>query len=378
MKRILLVVVTLALATGLILGTTGSTLAAAGTQSGRGIFGTVQSIVMTDNTTGVGTVTLTNVKPATADNASVEIQVTENTTYNIPTVTVQPTQRWQTWQQLTPESRSLILGAHRVAILLTEPAGNVAAKVMVIPAGYLAYRYHHHLGVVVAVSDNGTATIAEKKGEQITVTLGEGVQLAVGQFVVVVTDSSGGTQLKAIKAYRIDKIVDRFEGYLEGSLTEADFDNVTALIQQTQQKHIAYLQSVQDLLQSENRTQAAAAVGKAIDYANARYSEALQFRAKIKDWVDKNGGWTAWQAHWGDTSGTITAMNTVGRTLTISTDNGTITVHVPVATRIVKDTSTGPALFAFKSLAVGNQLEKVIYYKPTSGQFQALYIRVAE
>jgi len=378
MKRILLVVVTLALTTGLILGTAGSTLAAAGTQSGRGIFGTVQSIVMTDNTTGVGTVTLTNVKPATADNASVEIQVTENTTYNIPTVTVQPTQRWQTWQQLTPESRSLILGAHRVAILLTEPAGNVAAKVMVIPAGYLAYRYHHHLGVVVSVSDNGTATIAEKKGGQITVTLSEGVQLAVGQFVVVVTDSSGGTQLKAIKAYRIDKIVDRFEGYLEGSLTEANFDNVTALIQQTQQKHIAYLQRVQDLLQSENRTQAAAAVGKAIDYANARYSEALQFRAKIKDWIDKNGGWTAWQAQWGDTSGTITAVNTVGRTLTISTDNGTITVHVPVAARIVKDTSTGPALFAFKSLAVGNQLEKVIYYKPTSGQFQALYIRVAE
>jgi hypothetical protein len=378
MKRILLVVMTLALATGLILGTAGSTLAATGTQSSRGIFGTVQSVVITDNTTGVGTITLGDVKPATADNTSVEIQVTQSTTYHIPTVTFEPTQRWQTWQQLTPESQKLVREAKRVAILLTGTGGNVAARVMVIPAGYLAYRYHHHLGVVVSVSDNGTATIAEKKGGQITVTLGEGVQLAVGQFVVVVTDSNGGTELKAIKAYRIDKIVDRFEGYLEGSLTEANFDNVTALIRQTQQKHIAYLQSVQDLLQSENRTQAAAAVGRAIDYANARYSEALQFRAKIKDWIDKNGGWTAWQTHWGDTSGTITAMNTVGRTLTISTDNGTVTVHVPVAARIVKDTSTGPALFAFRSLAVGNQLEKVIYHKPTGGQFEALYIRVAE
>ena len=372
MKRILLVVMTLALATGLILGTAGSTLAATGTQNGRGIFGTVQSIVMTDNTTGVGTITLTNVKPATADNASVEIQVTGNTTYNIPTVTVQPTQHWLTWQQLTPESQQLVLEAKRVAILLTEPAGNVAEKVMVIPAGYLAYRYHHHLGVVVNVEGN-TATIAEKKDGEITVTLGEGVQVAVGQVVLIVTDSSGGAELKAIKAYRIDQMVDRFEGYLEGSLTEANFDNVTVLIQQTQQKHIAYLKSLEDLLQSENRTQAAAAVGRAIDYVNARYSEALQFRAKIKDWIDKNGGWTAWQANWGDTSGTITEVTTVGRTLTISTGNGTVTVHVPVAARIVKDN----ALFVFRSLAVGNNLEKVIYYK-SSNVNEALYIRVAD
>jgi hypothetical protein len=377
MKRILLVVVTLALATGLILGTAGSTLAATGTQSGRGVFGTVQSLVITDNATGVGTITLTNVKTAagTDNTTPVDIKVAGSTTYHIPTVTFEPTQRWQTWQQLTPESQKLVREAKRVAILLAEPvADKVATKVMVIPAGYLSYRYHHHLGVVVSVSDNGTATIAEKKGGEITVTLGEGVQLAVGQFVVVVTDSNGGTHLKAIKACRIDKIVDRFEGYLEGSLTEANFDNVTALIQQTQQKHIAYLQSVQELLQSENRTQAAAAVGKAIDYANARYSEAQQFRIKIKDWVDKNGGWTAWQAQWGDTSGTVTAVKTVGRTLDISTDNGTITVHVPVGARIVKDNG----LFVFKSLAVGDQLDKVIYYKLNSGVNEALYIKVAD
>jgi len=375
MKRILLVVMTLALATGLILGTAGSTLAATSTRTGRGLFGAVQSIVMTDNATGVGTITLTNVKPATADNASVKIQTTATTTYNIPTVTVQPTQHWQTWQQLTPASRNIVLGAHRVAILLTESGGSVAANVMVIPAGYLTYRYHHHLGVVTAVNTDN-ATIAEKGGKEITITLTEAGQLTaadVGRLVLVVTDSSGGTQIKAIKAYRIDRIVDRFEGYLEGSLTEANFDNVTALIQQTQTKHIDYLKSVQEFLQSENRTQAAAAVGRAIDYVNARYSEALKFREEIKNWIDSNGGWTAWQAHFGDTSGTITAVTVVGRTMTFNTDNGSVTVHVPLKARIVKNNG----LFVFKSLAVGNQLDKVIYYKMDSGVNEALYIRVA-
>ncbi len=106
---------------------------------------------------------------------------------------------------------------------------------------------------------------------------------------------------------------------------------------------------------------------------NARFSEALQFRAKIKDWVDNHGGWTAWQEHCGDISGTITEVTTVGRTLTISTDNGTVTVHVPVAARIVKDN----ALFVFKSLAAGNTLEKVIYYKLDNVN-EALYILVAD
>ena len=373
-KRILLVVMTLALATGLILGTAGSSLAATSAQSGRGLFGTVKSMVMTYNATGIGTITLTNVKPATADNASVQIQVNASTTYNIPTVTVQPTQHWLTWQQLTTETKTVILGAHRVAILLTQPGGNVAAKVMVIPTGYLAYRYQHHLGVVTAVNtDNGTATLAEKGGKEITVTLGEGVQLTLGQVVVVVTDSAGGTQLKAVKAYRVDRMVDRFEGYLEGSLTEANFDNVTALIQQTHDKYVAYLQSLESLLQSENRTLAAAKVATAINYADARYSETMQFRDKIKNWVDSNGGWTAWQARWGDISGTITAVKTVGRTLDISTDNATITVHVPRGARIVK----GNEVFAFSVLAVGNQLDKVIYYKLDSGVNEALYIRLA-
>ena len=369
-KRILLLVMALALTTGLVLGTAGSALAAS--TPSRGIFGTVKSMVMSDNVNGVGTITLTNVKPATADNASVTIQTTATTTYNIPTVTVQPGQHWQTWQQLTSASKTVVLGAHRVAILLTAAGGTTAASVMVIPTGYLAYRYHHHLGVVTAVTADN-ATIAEKGGKEVTVTLGEGVQLEVGQVVMVVTDSAGGTQAKAIKAYRIDNLVDRFEGYLEGSLSKANFDNVTALIQQTEKHHIAYLQSVQQLLESENRTQAAAAVGRAITYVTARYDEALKFRDEISSWITNNGGWDQWQAHWGDISGTITADNVTAITLTITTDNGAVTVHVPLKVRIVKDNG----LFVFKSLAVGNQLDKVIYYKMNSGVNEALYIRVA-
>jgi hypothetical protein len=231
-----------------------------------------------------------------------EIQVTENTTYHIPAVNFQPTQHWQTWQQLTSESKSLILGAHRVAILLTEPAGHIAAKVMVIPAGYLAYRYHHYLGVVVAVSDNGAAIIVEKNGEQVTVTMGEGVQVDVGQLVLMVTDSSGATEPKAIMAYRIDNMADRFEDYLEDSLTEADFDNVTNLIQQTHDKYVAYLQSLKSLLEVQNRTQAVAEVVTAINYTNARFSEIMQFREKIKGWVSNHGGWSKSGKHNGATS----------------------------------------------------------------------------
>jgi hypothetical protein len=66
-------------------------------------------------------------------------------------------------------------------------------------------------------------------------------------------------------------------------------------------------------------------------------------------------------------------VNSVGRTIEVNTGNVTITFHVPAAARIVKDN----ALFVFKSLAVGDQLEKVLYYKSAEVN-EALYVRVAD
>ena len=65
MKRIILVITTLALACGLMLGSIGSVMAST-TQSGegRGLFGTVESVDISDNATGTGVITLSNVKPS--------------------------------------------------------------------------------------------------------------------------------------------------------------------------------------------------------------------------------------------------------------------------------------------------------------------------
>src|SRR4030043_2406195 len=85
MKKILLVATTLALACGLMLGT-GSVLAAQGGQQNqiqnedcRGLFGTVDEIVLNSDNVPV-TIKLTNVKPidSTADGTA-DITVTENT-----------------------------------------------------------------------------------------------------------------------------------------------------------------------------------------------------------------------------------------------------------------------------------------------------------
>ena len=368
MKKVLLLGTALALACGLMLGSIGSVLAVANS-GGRGLFGTVDNVSISDD--GTGTITLTNVKPAaTADNATtIEINVTDNTTYHIPSVTFVPTQRWQTWQQLTPESRKLVQEAKRVAVLLAQPvADRVAVKVMVVPVGGIAYRYHHQLGVVVTVAGDN-ATIAKRNGEQITVTIGDGVDVAVGQFVILVTDSSGGTQLKAIQAYRVDRIADRFEGYLEGSLTEQDFDHATAQLQQAHDRHMTVLEGIKAKLEGQDRAQAAAMVQKAMDYSEARYSEVIQIREQIKERIDAVG-WDQWKTQWAVIQGTITSVDTAvgNRTVAMSTDNGTLTLKVAARARIVKDGT----LFAISGLKAG-EVAEVIYHVPTS---EAIYIQV--
>ena len=108
MKKILLLCTTLALACGLLLGGLGSALAEE-TQNhySRGLFGTVDDVSI--DADGNGTIVLSNLKPASDNTATLEIEVTADTVYHIPTVTVLATGGvWQTWMALADESQSLV------------------------------------------------------------------------------------------------------------------------------------------------------------------------------------------------------------------------------------------------------------------------------
>jgi hypothetical protein len=360
MKKIIMVITTLALACGLMLGTMG-TAAASTTQSGegRGMFGTVESVDISAD--GTGTITLGNVKQAgAAENVTtMDVTVTGTTVYHIPTVTIVP--KWQTWAQLSPESRELVEDANRVAVLLKYPASDhVAQKVMIVPAKGLC-RYRHQLGTVAKV-EGDTATIVKRNGEELTVTLGEGVELEAGQVVVLVTDkTSGEVQFRAVHAYRWENMVQRFEGYLNGSLNQASFDNATAALQRAHQKHINTLEALKDRLEERNRVQAAEAVGNAMQYAEARYAETIQLRDQIQERVREMGGWEEWRAQWGEANGTVASVSTQTRTMTLNTDSGPLTLQVAAGATITKNGN----LYAFKGLQAGNVVGKVIYHNDT-------------
>ncbi len=361
MKKIILVITTLALACGLMLGTMGMAMAST-TQNGegRGLFGTVEAVDISDNGTGV--ITLSNVKPlsATEDATTVEIAVTEATLYHIPTVTIAP--KWQTWQQITAETRGLVEDANRVAMLLTDPASDrVAQKVMIVPAKGL-YRCRHQLGVVAKV-EGDTATITKRNGEQVTVTLGEGVQLEAGQVVILVTEKGAGeVQVRAVHAYRWEHMVQRFEGYLNGALDQDDFDKATQLMEQAHERHMDNLEALQNRLEERNRVQAAEMVGKAMEYAEARYAEAIQVRAQIQQRVQEAGGWGEWRAQWGQANGTIASINTQTRTMTLNTEGGPLTLEVAAGATITKNGN----VYAFKGLKAGDVVGQVLYRTETN------------
>ncbi len=368
MKKIVLVLTTLALACGLMLGTMGTAMAST-TQSGegRGLFGTVESVDISAD--GTGTITLGNVKqPGATENATtMEIAVTGTTVYHIPTVTILP--KWQTWVGLTDDSQELVENANRVAILLKYPASDrIAQRVMIVPAKGL-YRYRHQLGTVARV-EGDTATIVKRNGEEVTVALGEGVELEAGQVVIVVTDkTSGEVQFRAVHAYRWEHMVQRFEGYLNGSLNQASFDNATAMLQRAHQKHVDTLEALKNRLEERNRVQAAEMVDKAMQYAEARYAETIQLRDQIQERVREMGGWEEWRAQWGEANGTIASVNTQTRTMTLNTDGGPLTLQVAAGATITKNGN----LYAFRGLQTGDVVEEVIYHNDTG---KAWYIRL--
>ena len=373
MKKMLLLATTLALACGLLLGGLGSAMAEE-TQNEycRGLFGTVDNVSIDED--GNGTIVLSSVKPASDNAATVEITVTGETAYHIPTVTVLATGGvWQTWTQLQDESQSLVDEANRVAILLTDPAEDLTAqKIMVVPAKNLyRHRYQHRLGVVTDV-DGDTATVAKRNGEQFTVGLAEGVEVSEGQFVVLVTDRlSGETQLRAVHAYRFQALMERFEGYLEGSLTKDDFDQATERIQAAHERHVALLEQLKTKLEEQNREQAVERVEQAIQYCEARYAEVIQLREQIRERIQNAGGWDEWAAQWDVISGNITDIDSTKRLITVETEDGTVVLHVPLRARIVQDDYP----FAFRTLEVGDEVVKAVYHIGVTNE--VIYLEIA-
>ncbi|MDM7999852.1 MAG: hypothetical protein QUS33_07610 [Dehalococcoidia bacterium] len=368
MKKTIIAIATLVLACGLMLGTMGMAMASTPQAGeGRGLFGTVEGVNISDNGTGV--ITLSNVKPlsSTENATTVEIAVTGATLYHIPTVTIVP--KWQTWEQLTAESRGLVEKANRVAILLTAPASDrIAQKVMIVPAKGL-YRYRHQLGVVSSV-EGDTATITKRNGEQVTVTLGEGVQLEAGQVVILITEKgTGEVQFRAVHAYRWEHMVQRFEGYLNGALDQDDFEKATRVMEQAHERHMDNLEALQNRLQERNRVRAAEMVGKAMEYAEARYAEAVQLRERIQQQVQDAGGWEQFRAQWGQASGTIASINTQTRTMTLNTESGPLTLEVAAGATITKNGN----LYAFRGLKAGDVVGHVLYRTETN---RAWYIEL--
>lgn len=355
MKRIILLVTTLALACGLVLGSAGGAMASTPSSGeGRGLFGTVESVDIDDS--GAGSITLSSVKSANAaDNGTtLEVEVTAATVYHIPTVTLAP--RWQTWAGLTEDSRDLVREANRLAVLLTDPAGNhVAQKVMLVPARGIC-RYRHQLGMVTGI-DGTTATVTLRNGQEVTMTMAEGLELEAGQVVVVVTErSTGEVQLRAVSAYRWEHMVQRFEGYLNGSLNQEGFDNATAMLQKAHEKHIAELEALKLRLEERHRIQAAERVGLAMDYSEARFAEAMQLRDRIRERVQQDG-WDEWLAQWGEAGGTIASVNVQTRAMLLNTDNGTLNLEVVGAARITR----GGYVYGLRRLSAGDVVTKVIY-----------------
>ena len=260
-----------------------------------------------------------------------------------------------------------------MAVLLTDPADDLTAqKVMVVPAKNLyRYRYQHRLGVVVDVEGN-EATVAKKNGEQLTLTLQEGAELSKGQFVVIVTDRlSGEAQLKAVHVYRFQALMERFAAHIEGSLTEEDFNQVSARIEAAYERHIALLEQLKTKLEEQNREQAVTRVEQAIRYCEARYAEVIQLRDQIRQRIEDAGGWDEWKEQWGVISGNITDIDLTGRLITVETEDGPVVLHIPLRAGIVQDGYP----FAFRSLEVRDVVVEAIYHKGDVNQ--VIYLKIA-
>ena len=348
MSKILLVITTMLLAAGLVLGTTGMAAADEATDEGtRGVFGKVDSVEI--GADGNGIINLVDDEP---------INVNADTTYHIPTF-LPP---WQTWAELaeSEDGHLYVEGATRVAVLLAKPAADrIALKVMVIPDQPVR---SHLVGVAITV-DGDTVTLVNKAGKEITITLPEGVEVSEGEFVTLVGKRfAHETRLRAMAAHTITQLTNRLQNHMEAAQGQETFERAAALLERARERHMDVLDGIQNRLEEHRHlhVRAMEAIQNAIDNAQSRYEEALQRCEQIRGRV--RTGWGEWLAQWSTIEGTIESTDLDDQTVTIAPEEGDpVTLSVVTLTLIVKDGR--PATLA--DLAPDDIVRKAVYHTET-------------
>ncbi len=289
-QRIALAGSGLALACGLTLGTMGTAMASEPAEC-RGVFATVADVTVDQN--GVGTIGLVDVKGG--EHVDTLTLIADNgTMYHIPTLSP-----WQSWSDLSADLASSdgfdrtqpVVAGDRIAVSLDEPLRPgeeaVASRVMTVIPQRHAHR--HMLGVVARV-EGDTATIVDRNGEEVAMTLRTGLEVEPGKYVIMVANCEGNeVQLRAVEAHRVGDMIERLKGFMNQASNQGDLDRASGLLEQAHERHMNVLQGIQSKLQDRNREQLAASVGQAIENEQSCYQEAVQLRDRMQEQVRNSG-----------------------------------------------------------------------------------------
>lgn len=345
MKK-LAVILSIFVTLGLVLGGTGLVAAEEDTGSDpRGIFGVVTNVTVDDD--GNGVISLDGKDPVNVDAA---------TLFHVPGF-VPP---WQAWTNMTDAGKIHVKGAQRVAILLTPEVGDrLAQKVMVIKSQYRARG--HVIGVVTAI-DGDTVTIVNKKGEEVTMTLPDGIELEVGDYVTLVAFGTSDAARTCVRAHKMEQLINRFEHELQYMKKQADFDRVNALLEKARERHMEVLEGIRDRWQEQNKgsEKSMEALNRAIQNAQTAYENLAQKREQVRDRVQNK--WDQWFGQWIEVQGNITAVDLEANTVTIAPDEGDeVVMEVVDYTRITK----AGTLVDIGDLAPGDKVNRAVYSSET-------------
>ena len=345
MKRILLLITTVIMTCGLVLGSAGIASAEEASQS-RGLFGAVTNVTIDDDSSGT-----------IFFEGEAAVEVDAATLYHVPTFVP----RWQTWADLPDEGKLYVMGAERMAVLLTDPATDrTALKVMVITEQPAC---SHQVGVVISV-DGDTVTIVNKAGKEVTITLPEGVEVAPGEFATLVAKRfANEVRLRAVAAHSLEQLANRLQYHMEAAQGQKDFDHLSALLEQAHERHAEVLEGIKARFeeQHQTRTRAIEVLQEAIENANSKFESALKAREEIREQIKT--GWEDWLQQWSTIEGTIESIDLDGETVTIAPAEGDpVTLNVVTLTLIVKDGR--PATLA--DLAPDDIVRKAVYQADSS------------
>ena len=290
MRKILVVVAALALATTLLIGGVGSALAEDSPEC-RGLFGTVVSVDLDDQ--GVGTIYLENVKCVEGTD-NLTLTCDNSTTFHIPTFRP-PWQTWTGWADNEVDLNEYLKADARIAVLLGEPLTDetvepVAAKIMIVPqkATYQP-QYRHQLCVLAGV-DGNMARIVNRNGQEMTVEVPEGVQLVQGQLMIMLTNRfNNEVHYRLAAVNNVGDLFARFRNQLQTAESEQVASQIAAAAQQAHESQIGTLECLQTRLQEQNREQLATAISQAIEDAEGHYQQTIQLQDQICNQLRING-----------------------------------------------------------------------------------------